>query len=152
MAIQLRWVGEADYALVGQTRHRCYGGALKDHERFSTSVTEDPRGKAGDFLLAESHGEAVGTLTSLSLKIGLRGGVLPCQGIAWVGTTRTNRRSGGRSQPGIATQLMQAAILRAREREEPVVQRRVGDVLALHDPPLEVPEGTPALMVRGIVP
>src|SRR5688500_15145743 len=55
----------------------------------------------------------------------VRGVKLPCQGIAWVGTTHDARRSAGgvgskQATPGVATQLMHRALAMARDREEVV--------------------------------
>jgi predicted acetyltransferase len=115
MAIKLRWVGEEDLDRVAQTRLRCYAPAAKELEKFKEGIRADARAQPGDFLLAENNGEAVGTTTSMSLNMWLRGGRVPIQGVAYVGTIRTARRSGGAEQ-GIATQLMHATLEKARER------------------------------------
>ncbi len=120
MAIELRWVDASEHDKVAQTRHRCYGSAMKNAGQFRESMSNDPRARAGDFLLAEEKGQPIGTITSLSLNIRLGEAKLPCQGIAWVGTAKTSRRTGDKSQPGIATQLMNCALDKAREREQPV--------------------------------
>jgi predicted acetyltransferase len=46
----------------------------------------------------------------------VRGGPVPCQGIAYVGTVRTHRRGGSSDTPGVATQIMHESIRKARER------------------------------------
>ena len=45
----------------------------------------------------------------------VRGGRVPCHGVAFVGTIRTVRRAGGKEM-GIATQLMHVTLAKARER------------------------------------
>jgi predicted acetyltransferase len=51
----------------------------------------------------------------------VRGAALPCQGVAFVGTVKTHRRGATASgQRGIASQLMDHTIRRARERGEVV--------------------------------
>jgi predicted acetyltransferase len=84
-----------------------------------TVIREDPRGRAGDFLLAERDGEPVGTATSHSMTMWARGGPVPCQGVAWVGTIKTHRRR-TKDADGVATQLMRETLRIARERGEAV--------------------------------
>jgi predicted acetyltransferase len=48
----------------------------------------------------------------------VRGGRVPCQGVAWVGTARTHRRRSG--EAGIATRVMHETLRRARERGQVV--------------------------------
>src|SRR5439155_2892584 len=55
---------------------------------------------------------------SVSLKIWMRGGCVPCQGVAYVGTIKTHRRGGAKGERGIASQLMLEALRKARERGE----------------------------------
>jgi predicted acetyltransferase len=117
MPINLRWVGEDELDRVAQTRLRCYAPAAKELEKFKEGIRGDGRAKPGDFLLAEAGGEAIGTTTSMSLQMWVRGGRIPCQGVAYVGTIRTARRAGG-AEKGTATQLMHATLAKAREREE----------------------------------
>ena len=115
MAIKLRWVGEQDMDRVAQTRLRCYAPASKELDKFKDGIRADGRAQPGDFLLAENGAEAVGTATSLSLDMWVRGGRVQCQGVAYVGTIRTARRAGG-VKKGIASQLMHATLDKARER------------------------------------
>ena len=105
MAITMRWVGEADLDRVAETRLRCYAAAARDLDHFKERVRGDARQKPGDFLLAEEGGRAVGTTTSLSLWMWVGGARLSCQGVAWVGTVRTERRR-GKAEGGIASALM----------------------------------------------
>jgi predicted acetyltransferase len=125
MPTTFRWTGAADRDRIAETRMRCYGKAGREREYFQKRLTDDPRSIDGDFLLAEDSqpgggSDAVGTLTSLSLKMWMRGSRFPCQGIAWVGTVRTHRRQGKGAGQGIASQLMLEALKKAREREEVV--------------------------------
>ena len=67
------------------------------------------RTKIGDYLLAEIDGQGVGTATSLSMNMWVRGSRIPSQGVAFVGVIRTARRG------GVAKQLMEASLAKARE-------------------------------------
>jgi predicted acetyltransferase len=122
MSLNLRWVDESDYDRVGETRMYCYGSVTRDRQRFVDGVRGDPLVAPGDCLLAERAGRAVGTATSLSLRMWVRGGVVPCQGVAWVGTVKTSRRGASgpagaaAGEPGIATRIMHETLRRARER------------------------------------
>src|SRR5262249_30857001 len=99
----------ADGPRIAQVRMRCYGGAANSLERFQKSFTNDRRAKDGDYLVASIGKEDVGTLTSLSLPMWVRGGPVPCQCVAWVGTVKTMRRTGTGSSQGIASALMHHA-------------------------------------------
>ena len=110
MAMNLRWVGQSDYDRVAETRLRCYAPAANLIEKFRTDLVNDRRAVPGDFLLMEQDGRSIGTTTSMSLSIWMRGARLPCQGVAYVGTIRTARRG------GIANQLMQHSLAKAKER------------------------------------
>src|SRR5829696_6854310 len=117
MSLNLRWVNDDERDRVAETRLRCYASGTKDLEKYREMIRADGRPKAGDFLIAERDGEAIGTTTSLSMTMWVHGTPLPCQGVAWVGTIRTARRQAG---AGIASQLMHETIQRAREREQVV--------------------------------
>lgn len=119
MAMELRWVGEDELDRVGETRTRCYAHGLKDLEGYKQGIRADVRAKPGDFLLAVRDGEAVGTATSLSMRMWVRGGIIPCQGVAWVGTVKTHRRRVS-GEDGVATQVMRETLRRARERGQVV--------------------------------
>lgn len=119
MPLQLRWVGEEDYQRVAQARMYSYAPASYMIQRYLDGLTKYRRAKPGDFLIAERDGETVGTTTSLSLTIWMRGGAIPCQGVAYVGTIKTARRTGG-TEKGIASQLMFETLRKAREREQPI--------------------------------
>ena len=83
-------------------------------------VCERTPAQAGDYLLAESDGQAVGTATSLSMSMWIRGGCVPCQGVAWVGTIKTHRRGARVPGGGIASQIMRETIRLGRERGQVV--------------------------------
>jgi len=118
MPLKLRWVGESEFDRVVQTRLYCYASSWKDQDLFRTRINHDKRCKDGDFLLAERDGLDVGTLTTLSLKMWMRGACFPCQGVAWVGTVKSHRRGGSGGEKGIASQVMHEGIRLARERGE----------------------------------
>ena len=122
MPLGFRWITEeAQLDRVAETRMRCYAAAPADLERFTKGIRLDRRARLGDYLLAERDGEALGTTTSISLTMWVRGAPLPCQGVAFVGTIKTHRRGAtASSQRGIASQLMDHTLRRARERGEVV--------------------------------
>lgn len=121
MSLTMRWVGAAEYDRVAETRMLCYAPARKQLDSFQQYLKSDPRTRPGDCLLAERDGRPVGTATSLSLRMWVRGGVLPCQGVAAVGTVPTHRRTGSAGgEPGVATQIMREVLNQARERGEVV--------------------------------
>jgi predicted acetyltransferase len=120
MGMNFRWVGEEDFPQVADTRLRCYGDPEKDRERFVQYLRNDPRGKPGDYLLAELDGEAVGTATSFSLNIWVRGASMRSQGVAWVGAIKTMRRRAEKPSSGVASQVMWEMVKKARERGDVV--------------------------------
>ena len=116
----MRWAGEPDFDRLAETRARCYGSATKDLPRFQESLRADRRAKEFDFLLAERDGDALGTATSLSLSMWIRGACIPCQGVGWVGTIKTHRRGSRAASGGVASEVMRETLRRAREREQVV--------------------------------
>jgi predicted acetyltransferase len=121
MAMTMRCVGADELDRVADTRFLCYGGAERDRARYRERLLNDARGKPGDYLLAEVDGRAVGTATSLSLKMWVRRGVIPCQGVAWVGAIKTFRRRGtGDGSAGVASAVMGEMLRMARERGDVV--------------------------------
>jgi predicted acetyltransferase len=120
MALAMKWTGEPDFDRVAQTRQRCYGGADTELPKFQEGVRADARAQDGDYLLAESGGQAVGTATSLSVSMWIRGARVPCQGVAWVGTIKTHRRGARAPGGGIASQIMRETIRLGRERGQVV--------------------------------
>ena len=120
MAMQLRWVGEADLDRVAQTRLRCYARSASEFEAFKLRTRGDPRSKLGDYLLAEIDGQGVGTATSLSMNMWVRGAKISCQGVAWVGAIKTMRRKGATGTPGVASAVMRETVRMGRERGDVV--------------------------------
>lgn len=90
---------------------RCYAHGTDDLALYVQRLRDDKRVKPGDFLLAERDGEPIGTATSIAFTMWARGGPVPCQGVAYVGTIKTQRRKGG-----IATLIMNETLRAARER------------------------------------
>ncbi len=120
MPTHLRWVGTPDLDRVALTRLRCYAAADKQLADFRVRVDADARAGPGDYLLAEDDGgRAVGTATHLSMQMWARGGRVPCQGVAWVGAIKTERRKGG-DAPGVATAVMREVVRHARDRGDAV--------------------------------
>ena len=121
MAMQLQWTGRNEAERIAKIRQLCYGAADNQTQKFLDSVTNDHRQHDGDFLIASEDQTDVGTATSLSLRINLRGAVLPCQGVAWVGTSKTHRRgqrmkSDAADEPGVATRVMRKIMEKGKER------------------------------------
>jgi predicted acetyltransferase len=118
-SLSLRWVGEPDLDRVAETRWLCYAHASRDLQRFKDGIRADPRAVVGDFLLAERDGMGVGTATGLSMDMWVRGSKIPCQGVAYVGAIKTERRrSTGNQDQGVATAVMREILARARERQQ----------------------------------
>ena len=115
MALEMRWVGAEEAERVAHARLLCYGHASNQLERFRERVGVDGRARDGDYLLAEHQGEPVGTATSLSMTMWVRGSPVSCQGVSWVGTAKTHRRRSADGQ-GIATQVMRETLRAARQR------------------------------------
>jgi predicted acetyltransferase len=114
MSMKLRWAGRESIDTIADARMRCYGNAPADRAVF-LKRTENDRFADGDVLLMEDGGAVVGTATHLSLELCVRGGRVPCQGVAWVGTVRSHRRRRVNGQ-GIASTVVNALLDRARER------------------------------------
>jgi predicted acetyltransferase len=119
MSLTLRWVGEDELDRVADTRMRCFGHSTKDFERYRELIRTDTRARPGDYLLAERDDIPIGTTTSLSMTMWVRGSPVPCQGVAWVGTVKTHRRR-IEGEEGVATQLMRETLRAARERGQVV--------------------------------
>jgi predicted acetyltransferase len=109
----LRWTGKESAEIVGRTRALCYAPGSGEIALYQQRLANDARVTADDLLLAERDGQAVGTATSYSMKMWVRGQAFPCQGVAYVGTIKTHRRSSG-----IASQVMRETLRKAREREQ----------------------------------
>jgi predicted acetyltransferase len=115
MSLNVKWVGQDERDRVGQVRGLCYGRSRKEANDFVEQIRNDRRSGPGDWLIAERDGVDVGTATSLSMTMWLRGGAVPCQGVAFVGTVKTQRRRGG-GEEGIGTAVMRDVLRAARER------------------------------------
>jgi predicted acetyltransferase len=124
MPLSLRWISldhDDDRERLARTRMLCYSAASNELDTIRDRLTVEPRNRAADFLLAEQDGVPVGTATGLHLTLWARGGSVPCQGVAWVGTIRTHRRGGsGGGTAGVATHVMREALRMARERGQVV--------------------------------
>jgi len=123
MTPELRWATADELDTVALTRLRCYAGAAKELDSMKERLLAEGRAKVGDYLLAFRDGQPVGTTTSLSLTMWVRGAPLPCQGVAWVGAVKTERRRGAApgttdAAPGVATLVMRETLRKARERGE----------------------------------
>jgi predicted acetyltransferase len=122
MPLLMKWVGDEERDRVAETRFLSYARTAANRERFTESI-RDPRAAAGDFLLAQRDGRAVGTATSLSMTMWIRGAPVPCQGVAWVGTIRTERRgieSAGGGSGSIARAVMEETLRMGRQRQQVV--------------------------------
>src|SRR3954465_6787186 len=115
MSLSFKWVGREAADVVGQTRARCYAPGAQEVEVYRTRFAADGRITGDDVLIAERDGEAVGTATSYAMTMWARGQAFPCQGVAWVGTVKTQRRSGGG-----ASEIMRRTLDKARERGQVV--------------------------------
>jgi predicted acetyltransferase len=111
MSLTLKWVGKEAAEVVGQTRALCYAPATREAPEFQQRLANDARVTGDDLLIAHRDGTPVGTTTSYSMTMWIRGQSFPCQGVAWVGTVKTHRRSGG-----VASSLMGETLRKARER------------------------------------
>ncbi len=134
MTPALRWVGGDARERIAQARLECYGAARKDHARYQEGVQRETQAPPGEveWLLAERGTRLQGTVTAWALHMWVRGARVPCQGVAWVGTTRPERRKGGAAaaaassgapsekRTGVATELMLETVRHAREREQVV--------------------------------
>jgi predicted acetyltransferase len=135
MSHTLRWVGAEEADRIAEARLRCYASASKELQRFREELQREAQAPLGaaEYLLAEGAGRLLGTTTAWALTMWVRGGSVPCQGVAWVGTARTQRRKGGAAtraeagglpagagRSGVATELMFETVRRAREREQVV--------------------------------
>jgi len=114
----MKWIGRESIETIADMRMRCYGAAPGQRQNF-LDRTQDDRFADGDVLLMEDGGVAVGTATHLSFNIGVRGGIVPCQGVAWVGTVKSHRRRRVDGH-GIASTIMKSIIARGRERGDVV--------------------------------
>jgi len=114
MSLSLQWMTKDIGAqIVGQTRALSFASTTKEIELYQQRLASDARVVADDLLLAQRDGVAVGTATSYSMNMWIRGQSLPIQGVAWVGTIKTHRRT-----DGVASQLMHEMLRKGRERNQ----------------------------------
>ena len=111
MSLTLHWHGREAADVVGAVRGLCYGSAQQGVAEYSELLAKDERIVSDDLLLARRDGEPVATATAYSMTMWVRGHAFPCQGVAYVGTIKTQRRSGG-----VASAVMRATLDKARER------------------------------------
>lgn len=116
MPLKMEWTGRRDLDRVARIRWQCYGSRVGEIDAF-TGRSDTGRFADGDVCIASDSGVDVGTATSLSLHLHLRGKRLPCQGVAWVGASKSSRRRAG-DERGVASQVMDALLDKARERGE----------------------------------
>jgi predicted acetyltransferase len=117
MSIEYQWLGREARDEIVRARLEAYADAPTSHDEFARMFDADERPGAGDYLLARADGRAVGTAASLNLRMWVRGTVIPCQGVAWVGVSRTHRRGSSRfGGKGVGSQVMHECIRAGRER------------------------------------
>ena len=102
MSLNLQWLTKDAAEIVAKTRALCYAPAPKEIPEYQKRLAEDVRVTGDDLLLAQHEGCAVGTATSYSMTMRIRGQSFPCQGVAWVGTVKTHRRSLGVATSSVA--------------------------------------------------
>jgi len=121
MDLKLRWVGKADIEAVAAARAQSYAVGSSEIETYRNNLNEDRRAVEGDYLLAEEGSHPVGTATIYRMRMWVRGAAMPCQGVGFVGTDLTRRRSQSAKvgktirKNGIASQLMFEMLDRARK-------------------------------------
>lgn len=117
----MRWVGRDQSEVVGRIRALCYAPMAKDVATFQANLAKDERVAGDDLLVAEREGQGIGTASAYPMTMWVRGGAVSCQGVAYVGTIKTHRRSAGASsETGVATAIMRETLRRARERGQVV--------------------------------
>jgi len=121
MGLDMRWVGEEAYDRVAEARLYSSAPGMRDLPSMRDRLRLHPEMKPGDVLLAEGNGRVLGTATQIGFQMWVRGGAVPCQGVAWVGAIKTERRKGAsRRAPGVATAVMWEVLKKARETEQVV--------------------------------
>ncbi len=118
MALKLDWTGRKELERLARVRWQCYGAKEGDLDAF-TRRSDQGRFVDGDVCIASDNGMDVGTATSLSLNMQVRGKRIACQGVAWVGTSKSHRRRAA-GEKGVASQVMDALLQKARDRKQPV--------------------------------
>ncbi|HEX4793564.1 MAG TPA: GNAT family N-acetyltransferase [Humisphaera sp.] len=120
MALSLHWLGEESLDRIADVRLRCFAPSMSHRARYAEIIRDDRRAVSGDYLLAAEDGIDVGTATAQSMAMWVRGGSVPCQGVAWVGTIATHRRRPAAHGGGVASRIMREVIRAARERGQVV--------------------------------
>src|SRR5688572_5844296 len=115
MSLKLRWAGKEDFDRIAEVRMLAYSDGRKEMPRFQEGIGNDPYDPVSEHVLAERDGIAVGVATSIPMTMYVRGGPIPCQGVASVGTVRTERRKTG-DGVGVGSAVMQEVVRHARER------------------------------------
>jgi predicted acetyltransferase len=115
MALKLRWVGNDELDRIAEARLLSYAPGTNDRAQYQQRIRDDAQARAEEFLLAERDGTLAGTATHVPLDIWVRGAKLPCQGVAYVGTVKTQRRKSG-NEPGVGTAVMNEVLRAARDR------------------------------------
>lgn len=116
MALTYRWT--EDRERVAQARMLCYITAPNRMEfyRHRTGLELGCR-----YLLVEREEEIAGTATAYDLAMWVHSHRVACQGVAYVGATKTERRRGGSGQdPSVATIVMKQLLDDARQRGQSV--------------------------------
>jgi predicted acetyltransferase len=120
MSLSLRWVGKEEHERVARARALGFAPAEKEVAEYSERLRVDGRVTGQDILLAEHDGQPVGTATGYSMRMWVRGAPVACQGVAFVATVKSHRRLRFGEAGGVATQLMNETLRRARERGDVV--------------------------------
>jgi len=123
--LKFHQLGFADGRRVAEVRLRSYASTAGELDQFHEMLKNDIRARDGDFIVASAGNQDVGTATSLSMPMWVRGSPVPCQCVAWVGTIKTMRRAQGRAQgagapAGIASALMSHVLKIGRDRQQVV--------------------------------
>lgn len=117
--LSIRWVGNESLEKIARARWLSFGSSEAEWQKFPSGQHQPRPAADSAYLLVEENGTPVGTATSHAFQMWLRGGEVPCQGVAYVGASKTHRRRGAK-QPGIASAVMKAVLDRARERGDVV--------------------------------
>ena len=117
MPLTATWLGRNDIERIADMRMRAFTTPAERDKMVQRTLND--RFDDGDVLMLTQDGVDVATATSLSLKINIRGTILPCQGVAWVGTVRTHRRRRIDGH-GLASTVLRALREKAIERGEAV--------------------------------
>src|SRR5262245_9895223 len=118
MSLNVRWIqNDSERDRVGEVRALCYANARDETSTYIEQIRSEKHTGPGDHLLVERDGVGVGTATQIRQVMWVRGGSVACQGVAYVGTVKTQRRRGAGEDVGIGTVAMREVLRAARERE-----------------------------------